>query len=94
MNDRIQQLIKDSGFILWEDEPWGPGKGHIDWSSDYTNEMGVFVKKLVTSIITDVECFSSANIESNVQSVETDGDIGYNQAVEQIADHIKRKFLD
>lgn len=30
MNDRIQQLIKDSGFILWEDEPWGPGKGHID----------------------------------------------------------------
>ena len=94
MNNRIQKLIEDSGFILWEDESWGPGAGHIDWASDYTNEMETFVSKLVTAIISDVECFSSHSIDSNDARVETEGDIGYNQAVEQISEYIKKQYLD
>ena len=63
MNERIQKLIKDSGFILWEDEPWGPDRGHIDWASDYTKEMEVFVEKLVTACADHVRwsnCFTNS----------------------------------
>lgn len=94
INERIQKLIKESGFILWEDEPWGPGRGHIDWASDYTKEMETFVSKLVTAIIADVDCFSSESIDSSNMWVETEGDIGYNQAVEQISEYLKKEYLD
>ena len=93
MNKNIQKLIEESGFVLWEDEPWGPGKGNIDWSNDYTEEMETFVKSLISLIIEDVKCYSSANVESSMQWVETEGDICYNEAIDQVVDHIKRKFL-
>ncbi len=93
MNTRIQKLIDESGFVLWGDEEWGPGKGRIDWASDYTQEMEVFIEKLVKSIIKDVECFSSNSIECGDQWVETEGNIGYNQAIEHVVDHIRRNFL-
>ena len=93
MNKRIQKLIEDSGFILWKDEPWGPGKGKIDWATDYTQEMEVFVEKLVKSIIEDVASYASNSIECGDQWVETEGNIGYNQAIEHVVDHIKRNFL-
>ena len=56
--------------------------------------METFVSKLVTAIISDVECFSSHSIDSNDARVETEGDIGYNQAVEQISEYIKKQYLD
>ena len=93
MNETVQKLIEESGFILWEDEPWGPGRGHIDWASDYTEEMETFVKKLVEKIISDIECFSSLSCESSLPYVETEGNIGYNQAIEHVVDHIRRNFL-
>ena len=93
INKNIQKLIEESGFVLWEDEPWGPGKGNIDWSNDYTEEMETFVKSLISLIIEDVKCYSSANVDSSVQWVETEGDIGYNEAIDHVVDHIKRKFL-
>lgn len=47
MNERIQKLIEDAGFILWEDEAWGPGAGRIDWSPDYTEELNRLIELIV-----------------------------------------------
>ena len=34
MNERIKELVEEAGFILWGNEEWGPGEGHVDWSCD------------------------------------------------------------
>lgn len=48
MNQKIQQLIEDSGFCVWGDELWAAGEpGDIDWSSNYTQEMETFIRALV-----------------------------------------------
>lgn len=52
-----------------------------------------FVELIVKSIISDVQCFSSNSIDCGDQWVETEGEIAYNQAVEDIVDHIRRNFL-
>ena len=39
MNERIRQLAEQAGFVLWDDEMWGPGKGHVDWSTNYDDEL-------------------------------------------------------
>jgi hypothetical protein len=44
MNKKIKKLAKKAGFVIWGDEPWGPGKGNIDWSSNYDNELKKFAK--------------------------------------------------
>jgi hypothetical protein len=40
----VQELAEKAGFVLWEDELWGLGKGKIDWSSDYEKELIQFYK--------------------------------------------------
>ena len=58
MNDKIRELLKESGFCFWADEPWGPGAGKIDWNCDYEKEFDRFVELLVT------ECaITAANAE-------------------------------
>jgi hypothetical protein len=47
MNDKIRELLKESGFCFWADEPWGPGAGKVDWNCDYTKEFEKFVELLV-----------------------------------------------
>jgi hypothetical protein len=47
MSERINQLKAEAGFVLWEDESWGPGKGKIDWSSDYEKELETFAELLI-----------------------------------------------
>ncbi len=46
MNNRILELLKEAGFVFWQNEPWGPGPGRVDWSNDYDREIGDFVKLL------------------------------------------------
>ena len=29
MNDRIRELLVESGFCFWADEEWGPGPGKV-----------------------------------------------------------------
>ena len=43
MNTIVKDMAKEAGFVLWKDEAWGPGKGNIDWSSNYDVEFQKFV---------------------------------------------------
>jgi hypothetical protein len=43
MNTIVKDMAKEAGFVLWKDEAWGPGKGNIDWSSNYDIEFQKFV---------------------------------------------------
>jgi hypothetical protein len=45
-NNRILELLKESGFVFWQNESWGPGAGRVDWSNDYDREIWDFVKLL------------------------------------------------
>lgn len=48
MNQKIKTLIKEAGFSTWGDELWAAGEpDDIDWSSDYTQEMEMFIHALV-----------------------------------------------
>jgi hypothetical protein len=44
MNKKIKKLAKKAGFVIWGDESWGPGKGNVDWSSNYDRELKKFAK--------------------------------------------------
>ena len=47
MNDRIRELLVESGFCFWADEEWGPGPGKVSWDCDYEKEFDKFVELLV-----------------------------------------------
>jgi hypothetical protein len=50
MNNTIRQLAEQAGFCLWQNESWGPGPGHIDWSAEYTDEFRSFIELLAAHI--------------------------------------------
>ena len=41
------ELIKQSNFCLWEDEPWKPEGAVIDWASNYDEEIMKFAELIV-----------------------------------------------
>jgi hypothetical protein len=47
MNDRIKELAKQAGFVLWADEEWKPDGAVIDWSSDYDNDLEKFAELII-----------------------------------------------
>lgn len=47
MDDRKLKLVKEAGFICWEDEEWGPGSGYVDWGSEYDNELDKLIDLVV-----------------------------------------------
>ena len=53
MNDKIRELLVESGFCFWTGEEWGPGAGKgkceqpVDWGSNYDKELDRFVELLV-----------------------------------------------
>ncbi len=47
MNKRIKELVEEAGFILWGNEEWGPGEGHVDWSCDYKDELAKYTELIV-----------------------------------------------
>ena len=47
MNPKIKALAKEAGFVFWKKESWGPGKGHIDWASNYDKELVKLVHLIV-----------------------------------------------
>ena len=46
MDPKIKKLAKKAGFVIWGDASWGPGKGHIDWSCNYDEELIKFAELL------------------------------------------------
>ena len=55
MNEHIRRLAEQAEFVFWEDEPWGPGPGRIDWAPDYSREFEKFVELLVKDCAETVE---------------------------------------
>ena len=47
MNPVIKQLAEEAGFSFWQNESWGPGEGHIDWSSIYDKEFEKYTELLI-----------------------------------------------
>lgn len=47
MNPRIKELAEKADFIFWSDESWGPGEGHIDWSTDYDESFQKYTELLI-----------------------------------------------
>lgn len=47
MNKRIEKLARKAGFVFWGNEPHGPGPGHIDWASNYDEELERFAELLI-----------------------------------------------
>jgi hypothetical protein len=74
MNAVIQTLLEDAGFGMWGDEEWGPGPGHIDWSSLYDNEFEQFLKLLSNHIYASIEA------QRNVDDYGDSLNIEYDQA--------------
>jgi len=74
MNKTIQKLLEDAGFGMWGDEEWGPGLGHIDWSSSYDNEFEQFLTLLADRIYDRIEA------QRNVDDYSDSLNIAYDQA--------------
>lgn len=69
LGEKTTQLAEKAGFIFWDEESyWGPGKGHIDWSSEYTNELERFKNLIVkecASIVREYAKEVGENIRPN-----------------------------
>jgi hypothetical protein len=55
MNERIKELAKQAGFVLWADEEWKPDGAVIDWSSDYDNDLEKFAELIIQECLEVVE---------------------------------------
>jgi len=44
LKPEIIEKAKEAGFVFWENESWGPGPGHIDWSAVYDKEFEKFIE--------------------------------------------------
>lgn len=80
MNKTIQELAEAAGFVMWDDEEWGPGPGHVDWNSDYTEEFAQFLKLLSDCIYEAV--INQLRVDDYGDSLDTDYDqawqLGFN----------------
>jgi hypothetical protein len=47
MNERSKELAEKAGFVLWGNESWGPGEGHVDWSCDYEDVLVKYTELIV-----------------------------------------------
>ena len=55
MNDKIRELLVESGFCFWADEEWGPGPGKVSWDCDYEKEMEKFAILIIRECISIAE---------------------------------------
>lgn len=66
MNERIRELAKQAGFVLWADESWNPGDV-IDWSCRYDTEFKKFAELIVR------ECAEVAHCNFHVDGLTLGG---------------------
>ena len=51
MNPKIKEIAEEAGFVFWQDESWGPGPGHIDWSAIYDKEFQSYTELLINECV-------------------------------------------
>ena len=78
MNDRIRELLVESGFCFWADEEWGPGPGKVSWDCDYEKEMEKFVELLVG------ECTKEMTDQMFYQGIDLGSNRGYYKAITKV----------
>jgi hypothetical protein len=59
LEKHVQDLAGMAGFVQWGDELWSPGKGKIDWSSNYDNELIIFYKLVRQEVEAEIHPFQS-----------------------------------
>lgn len=51
LNKKFRKFAKKAGFIFWKNEHWGPGKGHVDWGTEYDSELKAFAESIVVRCV-------------------------------------------
>lgn len=81
MNEQIQALAEQAGFILWADEEWKPEGETIDWSTSYDDELVKLVELVVR------ECIAQAHAVANLRGITDDMIYGADTAAVVISKH-------
>jgi len=55
INKKLQELAKDAGFVMWEDEECGPGRDNIDWSLDYDMELQGLYDRMLEEVLQSID---------------------------------------
>lgn len=56
MKKIFRKLAKKAGFVFWsEEDTWGPGPKHIDWSTNYDHEIEQFAKLIVKECVEQLD---------------------------------------
>lgn len=77
MNERIKELVKRAGFVLWNNEPHNPGDV-VDWASRYDNELIEYTRLLVNEVLrlqregTDVANYFGTEPAPAMESIDLD----------------------
>ena len=62
-NVATRNILKSTGFCLWEDEDWKPEQQVVGWSSDYDQALAKFAEAMVHATLrvidTDVGALSA-----------------------------------
>lgn len=82
----FRKLAKKAGFCFWEDESYGPGKGHIDWGTEYNEELQNFAQLIIGDCLKEIP-------ERLYPMPSDDWERGYNCAVREIVGDLKDKYL-
>ena len=51
MNENIKRLMEQADMPFWQDEPWGPGPGHVDWQGVDDKCFEVFLTHLINEAV-------------------------------------------
>ena len=54
MDKKIKDFAKKAGFVMWDNESWGPGSGNIDWSGNHDKELEKFYELVVRACAKEV----------------------------------------
>jgi hypothetical protein len=77
MNENVKNLIRQAGFVLWDDEEWNPGDV-VDWGSRYDTELVEYTRLLVNEVLrlqregTDVANYYGVDPAPAMESIEVD----------------------